>query len=557
MRKLSLSLLAAASILTAGVFIAAAPAHGISDAGIGRALASVSARRIAARIRFLSDDLLEGRGTGARGSEIAARYIASELAEDGLKPAGDAGTYLQNFEMVGVSVDPASSLALETPKGAIALKNGENSVLTSRAQNPTAAIDAPLVFVGFGIDAPDMAWNDYEGIDVAGKVVVCLVGEPLSDDPAFFGGKALTYYGRWTYKYEEGARRRAAGVLIIHTDELAPYGWQVVRNSWSGEQSQLPLAEGEQDLPLAGYLTHETARRLFADSGLDFDRLAAAAGRRGFKPQELPSCRAKGDLRFNVRRFKTENVAGILEGSDPRKKDTCIALTAHFDHLGIGAPDSRGDTIYNGAVDNASGTSALLEMARAASDAGWRPKRSILFLAVTGEEQGLLGSAYAAKHPPVPAAKIAANFNMDETPVYGAMEDYSLLGIERTTLGPLARAVARQMRLRLDAYPHPEQGSYYRSDHFSFAKAGVPAVSVKGGAVIRGHDAGYAARIFADYNAHRYHQPSDEYDPSWDLAGTVQECRLVMSLSEAVSNAPEMPRFKKGQALTHAEELSR
>jgi Zn-dependent M28 family amino/carboxypeptidase len=539
------------------ILLAAARAGGPADDGFSRLLGSLSARRIGARIQFLADDLLEGRGTGARGSEIAARYIAAEFAEDGLKPAGDGGTYLQNFDLVGVSLDPAASLALETPKGKIELKNGENCVLSSRAQKPDEPIEAPLVFVGFGIDAPELRWDDYAGVDAAGKLLVCLVGEPLSEDPSFFGGKRLTYYGRWTYKYEEGARRRAAGVLIVHTDELAPYGWQVVRNSWSGEQSQLPLEAGENDLPLAGYLTHDAARRLFADSGLDFDELAAAAGRRGFKAVPLTGSRARGDLRFKLRRFKTENVAGLLEGSDPARRDTAVALTAHFDHLGIGAPDSKGDTIYNGAVDNATGTAALLEMARAAADSRWRPKRSILFLSLTAEEQGLLGSAYAAKHLPVPAGKIAADFNMDSMPVWGKMDDFSLLGIERTTLEPLARGVARKMGLRLDPESHPEQGSYYRSDHFPLAKVGVPAVSVKGGLIVHGHDASYGEKIFEDYNKNHYHQPSDEFDPSWDLSGIVQESQFVLGLTEAISNSAEMPRFKKEGAMTRAEALSK
>ncbi len=557
MRILRSSLWAAAAAAVSGFALAAAPPRPASGTGFSRLLAAISARRIGARIQFLADDLLEGRGTGARGSEIAARYIAAEFAEDGLKPAGDHGTYLQNFDLVGVSLDPAASLALETPKGTIDLKNGDNSVLSGRSQKADEPIDAPLVFVGFGIDAPEMHWNDYEGVDAAGKILVCLVGEPLSDDPSFFGGKRLTYYGRWTYKYEEGARRHAAGVLIVHTDELAPYGWPVVRNSWSGEQSQLPLRAGEQDLPLAGYLTHEAARRLFADSGLDFDALAAAAGRRGFHALPIPGSRAKGDLRFRLRRFKTENVIGILEGSDPARKDTYVALSAHFDHLGIGAPDARGDTIYNGAVDNATGTAALLAMARAAADARWRPKRSVLFLALTAEEQGLLGSAYAALHPPVPVAKIAADFNMDSMPVWGRMDDCSLLGVERTTLEPVARAVARKMGVRLDAESHPEQGSYYRSDHFPFAKVGVPAVSVKGGLIVHGHDAAYGEKIFEDYNKNHYHQPSDEYDPSWDLSGIVQESQFVLNLTEAVANAPVMPRFKKEGAMTRAEALSR
>ena len=536
---------------------AAAALLGASPAGDGidRALAAVSAKRIGARIRFLADDLLEGRGTGARGSEIAARYIAAEFAEDGLAPGGDAGTFLQNFEMIGVSTDPSSRLVLSTPKGKIDLKNGENAVLSSRDQRPEAAIDAPLLFVGYGITAPEMKWDDYRNVDAAGKLLICLVNDPPSPDPKFFGGKALTYYGRWTYKYEEAARRHAAGILLVHTDASAGYGWQVVRNSWSGEQAQLPLEGGARDVPLNGWITRETAQRLFADNGLDLDGLIEKAGRPGFEPVPLPT-HADGSLQFRIRRYKTENVAGILPGSDPARKGTYVAVTAHFDHLGIGAPDDRGDTIYNGAVDNASGTAVMLELARAAAEGHWRPKRSILFMGVTAEEQGLIGSLYAAKHPPVPASAIAADFNMDVTSVHGETLDFTLLGLDRTTLESLAGAVARTMKVRLDPDAHPEQGSYFRSDHFSFVRVGIPAINVEPGWLLQGHDAAYGEKLFHDYNEHRYHQPSDEYDPRWDLSGSVQEGRFVLRLCEAVSNASDMPKLKKDQGSSAAIALS-
>jgi hypothetical protein len=538
----------------AGVFLlssvlaaAEIPGKG-ADGGFARSLSAVSAGRIAARTRFLSDDLLEGRGTGARGSEIAARYIAEEFASAGLKPAGDSGSYLQNFDLVGVAVEPSSRFTLETARGKIELKNGENSAFSTRNQKPKLSVDAPLVFVGYGIAAPEMDWDDYRGIDAQGKVLVCLVNDPPSDDPKFFGGKALTYYGRWTYKYEEAARRYAAGMIIIHTDRLAPYGWQVIRNSWSGEEAQLPLEAGQEDLPLDAYITEATARTLFSDSGQDLDRLIEAAGRRGFRAVPLNGARARGEFDFSVRRYRTGNVAGLLEGSDPKLRETAIVLTAHFDHLGIGAPDEKGDRIYNGAVDNATGTAALLEIARASAEGKWRPRRSILFLAVTGEEQGLLGSAFAARHPPIPVARLAANFNMDETSVYGELDDYCPLGIERTTLEPMARRIAGKMGLRLDPETHPEQGAYFRSDHFSFAKAGVPAINMERGWLVRGHDAAYGEKLQQDFEERHYHQPSDEFDPGWDFSGAVQECRFIMSLAEAVSNDPEMPRFKKGEA---------
>jgi Zn-dependent M28 family amino/carboxypeptidase len=523
-----------------------APPRPAGDA-FSRAVAGLSASRISARIRFLSDDLLEGRGTGARGSEIAARYIASEFEEDHLTPAGDSGSFLQSFDLVGVSADPASVFELATPQGVIALRNADNAVVSSRAQQENVAIDSPIVWVGYGITAPEMHWDDYAGVDVADKVVICLVNDPPSEDPAFFGGRALTYYGRWTYKYEEAARHHAAGVLLVHTDESAGYGWHVVRNSWSSEQAQLGLEPGEKDLAVRGWLTKETAERFFSDNGLSLATETAAAGRRGFRARQLES-RARGQLKFRIRRYRTENVAGILEGSDPSRKGTVIALTAHFDHLGIGAPDARGDTIYNGALDNASGTAELLEIARAAADAGWKPERSILFLAVTAEEQGLLGSAWAARHPPSLGRPIVASFNVDETPVFGRMEDYTMLGIERTTLSPLAESVARRMGIKLSPESHPEQGSYFRSDHFPFARSGVPAISIEPGSIVAGHDAAYGEKLFNDFNDNRYHQPSDEFDPGWNLAGTVQEARLVLELMREVSRARETPRMAPGQS---------
>jgi len=547
-RPILAALLGGALLSTLG----ASPAEKSADGAFGRALAALSANRISARIRFLADDLLEGRGTGARGSAIAASYIASQFAENGLRPAGDDGTYLQNFEMVGVSTDPSSALTLETPKGKIELSNGANSVLSTRNQQPKAAIDAPVVFVGYGITAPEMKWDDYRDFDARGKLLICLVNDPPSSDPKFFGGKALTYYGRWTYKYEEAARHHAAGILLVHTDESAGYGWQVVRNSWSGEQAQLPLDAGAEDLPLNGWITREVAARLFADNGKSLDEMIAAAGKPGFRPIALENDHARGDLAFKIRRYKTVNVAGILDGSDPARKNTFIALTAHFDHLGIGAPDSRGDTIYNGAVDNASGVALLLELARAAADARWRPKRSLLFLSVTAEEQGLVGSAYAAKHLPVPADHVAANFNMDVTSVYGRSRDFTLLGLEKTTLGPLAAGVAKTMRITLDPDAHPEQGSYFRSDHFNFAKAGVAALNVEHGWLFAGHDAAYGEMLFNDYNNNHYHQPSDEFHADWDLSGAVQEGELVLRLADAVSNAAEMPKLKPGENFSGA-----
>lgn len=549
--KITLALAIAA--LTIPLLAATAKSGHVSDL-FERALRDVTANRVKARIQFLADDLLEGRGTGARGSEIAARYIRGEFKEDGLEPAGTHGSFFQRFDMLGVSAAPDASLTLVTPKGNIELKNGDNAVLSSQVQKEDVNVDAPLLFVGYGIDAPEFNWNDYQGVDVGGKMLVCLVNQPPSNDRKFFGGPAQTllYYGRWTYKYEEAGRRHAAGVILIHTNEMAGYPWHVVASSWSGEQAQLPLEAGDTPLPVAAWMTKEAAEKLFSNNGMDLEKMIKAAGERGFKPVALSGSQAQGTLNFHVRRYSTENVAGILPGSDPARKKTCVVVSAHFDHLGIGTPDSTGDRIYHGAVDNASGVAAMLEIARAAADTGWRPKRSILFLAVTAEEQGLLGSLYFARHPTVPARDIAADLNMDTTSVSGEMENFTLLGLERTTLGPLAERVAREMHIRLDPDEFPKQGMYFRSDHFSFARVGVPALNVDHGWHFRGHDEAWGKEKFLDYNEHHYHQPSDIYHADWDLSGTAQECRLLMRLIEGISNSAAMPAFKKGMGFSRA-----
>jgi Zn-dependent M28 family amino/carboxypeptidase len=320
----------------------------------------------------------------------------------------------------------------------------------------------------------------------------------------------------------------------------------VVQSSWSGEQAQLPVEPGQYHLALAAWITKDTAVDFFRKSGFEFADLVGQAGKRGFSGVPLPKSFAEGTLQSRLRRYTTENVAGILPGSDQKRKDEYVILTAHFDHLGTGKPDSRGDRIYNGAVDNASGVAVLLEIARAAADGRWRPARSILFLCVTAEEQGLLGSAEYARHPLVPLENTAADLNMDGTSVHGPLGAYCLLGIDRTDLEPEAQAIAKSMDLTLVPDPHPGQGSFYRSDHFSFARVGVPAISVRLSTLYRGHDASWGEKIFEDYNEHRYHQPSDQFDPSWDLSGSAQEARLVLRLADAIADAPAMPRWKPG-----------
>src|SRR5690348_733600 len=361
-----------------------------------RAMAGVDPLRIRAHVRFLSDDLLEGRGTGQRGGDLAARYIATQFALYGLKPAGDEGTYFQKVAMVGIATQPGSTISLLPDNGKpMDLKSNDEVVLMDESQQPSSDIDAPLLFVGYGIDAPEYRWNDYKDVDVRGKVLLMLVNEPPSDDPNFFKGKALTYYGRWTYKYEEAARKGAAGVILVHKTDMASYGWDVVRNSWGGEKEYLKNT-GQPALAVDSWVTLEVARKLASDAGKDLGDLMQAAMSRDFHPMPLP-VKLKAHLVSKTRDIESNNVIALLPGSDPKLKDQAVIYTAHYDHLGI-QPDMAGDNIYNGAADNATGCGILLELARAFANAAQKPKRSILFASVTGEEQGLLGSEYLGQH---------------------------------------------------------------------------------------------------------------------------------------------------------------
>src|SRR5512146_2519186 len=375
------------------------------------AMKAIDAQRIKAHVQFLSSDLLEGRGTGQRGGDVAAHYLASQFQSYGLKPAGDDGTFLQKVPMVGVTTKPESKVSLiQQGDKTIDLRLGDDVIFNDQTQSATDEIDAPLVFVGYGIEAPEYKWDDYKGVDVAGKMLLMLVNEPPSSDESFFKGKALTYYGRWTYKYEEAARKGAVGVILIHKTEMASYGWDVVRNSWSGERSYL-REDANPKLKLAAWVQLDVARKMLADAGKDLDQLMKDAQQRGFKPVPLP-IKAEAHVVSNIRPFSSNNVIGEDDGSDPKLKDQAVVITAHYDHLGI-RPELKGDNIYNGALDNASGTAMLMEMARAAASAQLKPKRSIIFAAVTGEEQGLLGSEYLGQHPPVADGNISLNINFD------------------------------------------------------------------------------------------------------------------------------------------------
>ena len=486
----------------------------------------IEGERIRPHVKFLSSDLLEGRGPGARGGLLAEQYIAAQFAAAGLKPAGDAGTYIQKVPLKLVEPEAAKAhLAFSVAGSDSELKYLTDFIGTTHTQQANVDFDAEAVFVGHGIRAPEFGWDDYKGVDVKGKVVVLFTGEPPSEDPGFFAGKALTYYGRWTYKYEEAARQGAIGALIIHTTPTASYGWQVVRGQ-SRPMPQVARALGTPALALAGWVTSEAGAKLLAALHLDVNGALEAANKRGFQAKPLGAT-VHARMEFRVSDIDTGNVIGLVPGSDPTLKDEAVIFTAHWDHLGIGVP-VNGDAIYNGALDNATGSAILIEMARAWASMEPKPKRSAYFAAVTSEESGLLGSAYLAAHPPIPAGRIAANLNFDSFSPLGRTRDAAAPGAERTTLWDLVQKEAKQDGLTLRGDTHPESGGYYRSDHFSFARAGVPAFSIEMGGDYVAKPAAFTPERMKAFGA-SYHQPSDEYREDWDFSGMEQFARFGLT----------------------------
>lgn len=503
------------------------------------AMQKIDPERIRTHVRFLADDLLEGRGTGQRGGDIAAAYMATQFALYGLKPAGDNGTYMQKVPLVGVTPEPETTFSLVLANGsAMHLKPLEQYVAYDQTQQPKSDVDAEIVYVGYGIEAPEYKWNDYKDVDVHGKVLLMLVNEPPSDDPNFFKGKALTYYGRWTYKYEKAARKGAVGAILIHKTDMASYPWEVVRNSNSGEKSFLKL-EGSPALKVASWIHLDVARQLARSASMDFDKMMEDAQSRDFHPVTLP-VKLKAHMVSKIRPFESNNVLAMLPGGDRKLRDEAVMYTAHYDHLGI-RPDMPGDNIYNGANDNATGCGILLEVARAYSEGPQRPRRSILFASVTAEEQGLLGSEYLAKHPPIPANRISLDLNYDDVPPLGAPEEVEVSGAERTTFYPLIQSLAKTFRLAIRPDSRPEAGHYYRSDHFSLARVGIPAFSINEGVKFKGHDAAWGKQQADEFTSKHYHQPSDEYHPWMDFTGDAAMARFGFALGwEAAAQTQEV-----------------
>ena len=511
----------------------------------------VSTDRLRASVKYLASDELEGRGVGTNGEKLATNYIATQLQAENLKPAGDQGTYFQAVPLVGVTTRPQANLKVSPAKGSpFTLNFVTDFIGAPGSQKAVNQFDADAIFVGHGITAPEYGWDDYKDVDVKGKIVVLFTNEPPSGDLKFFNGPALTYYGRWIYKFEEATRHGAAAALIIHTTATAGYGFGVIKGSATQERPQLRLKEGGYGLKLAAWLTEDAGAKLTAATGKSLDQLLAQANQKGFRPFPL-GVKIRGDVPVKLRNFESRNVIGRVDGSDAAARSQAVLYSAHWDHLGRGVP-VKGDAIYNGAVDNATGCAEVLELARIWAALPQKPKRSALFLFVTAEESGLLGSQYFGEHPVMPAGQIAANINYDALPPFGRVRDVELTGAERTTLWPLVQRDATRAGLVIKPDAQPGQGHYYRSDHFSLARVGVPAFSISPGIDYVGKPDGFGAKVFEDYNSYRYHQPSDEYNDNWDMSGMEQMADLGLILGMDFANTPQLPTWNPGDEFLKA-----
>ena len=509
----------------------------------------ISAAQLAAAVRFLSADALEGRGPGSPGDRLARLYLATELEASGLEPAGGtaaAPSWEQPFPMIGIASQAPPTWEFSGRAGKVALARHDEFIAVSGVQRPTAALaDAEVVFVGFGIQAPEFGWDDFKGADLRGKVLLMLNNDPDWDE-TLFAGKRRLYYGRWTYKYESAARQGAAGAILVHTTPSAGYPFQVVQSSWSGEQFELPAGD-EPRLQIAGWTTEGAAERLVALSGRKLADLVAAAKSKTFRPVPL-DVRTSLAVPTTIRRVETANVAGLLRGRDPELAAEAVVYTAHHDHLGVATADATGDAIHNGAVDNATGCAQLLALARAFATLPERPRRSILFLFVAAEEQGLLGSEHFAMHPTIAAGRIAANINLDSANIYGRTRDVTFVGLGKSSLDAVVVAAAAAQGRTVHGDPAPEKGSFYRSDQFNFARIGVPAAYLDPGTDFVGAagDAAAARARQEAYDATCYHQPCDELSADWIWDGMIEDTELALAVGLAVANADAMPTWNPG-----------
>jgi hypothetical protein len=531
---------------------AAAPAMADADdtaVVAGSVAAETAARSISAdemrnTIRELADDKYEGRGPGSRGDVAARKYLAAELQKIGLEPGASDGSWEQPFDLIGVTAEQPESWTFRKSGKSLTLKQWDQFIVGSGVQADRAEIeDAELVFVGYGIQAPEFDWDDYKGQDLNGKVLLMMNNDP-DWDPALFGGETRLWYGRWDYKYQSAANQGAVGAIIIHTSPSAGYPFQVVQTSWTGEQFELPAGDEPRNKVVA-WTTEDAARELVSLAGFDLDKLRVAADNRDFQPVPL-GVRTSISMKVGLNRVQSANVLGLIPGSDAALRDEAVIYTAHHDHLGIGTPNAEGDNIYNGAMDNASGVAQVIAIARAINTLPEAPRRSILVALVGAEEQGLLGSKYYAEHPTFPPGKIAANLNYDGGNIWGDTHDVTFVGLGKSSIDTLVTAIAKEQGRVVKPDQFADRGYFYRSDQFSFARIGVPAMYLDTGTDFVDRPADWGKEQQNHYTDVNYHQPTDEYDDSWNLSGMVSDALLGFWTGLAIANADEPPAWNPG-----------
>jgi Zn-dependent M28 family amino/carboxypeptidase len=529
-----------ASLLVLSVFATSALATPEKEAA-----KLITAEQLRAHVAFLASDLLEGRGPATLGDLLAQQYLATQFEALGLKPAGTQGGWFQKFDLVGVDGNPDLLVFNGAAGKKLTLKYSDDFIAVAGSQEASSKIEnAEVVFVGYGIQAPEYQWDDYKNLEAKGKVLLMMNNDP-EDDPSLFAGRTRLWYGRWDYKYEKALKMGAVGCIIIHTTPSAGYPWQVVQTSWAGEQFDLPAA-GAVPLQMKGWTTEEATRKLTALGGFDLDALRKAATSRDFKPVPL-GVKLSTSFKSAVQKKATANVLGVLPGTDPELSKQWVIYTAHHDHLGrkVGAKPGE-DDIYNGAVDNASGVAALLTVARAITALPKAPKRSILFAAVAAEEQGLLGSQFLVEHPPVPVGQMAIDINIDGINIWGKTSDVSVIGLGKSTVDQAITRLAKAQGRAVKPDELSDRGFFYRSDQFNFAKWGVPAAYFSSGNEYVGRPEGWGKKMREQWEEEHYHQPSDQLLPSWDLSGALEDVTLYFQLGLEVANASKMPGWNKG-----------
>jgi len=531
--------------VTLAIVAGTLPAQPSSPSQATRVTRALDARLLRAHLEFLADDALEGRAPGTRGGKAAAKYIATQFERLGLEPAGDSGTYFQQVPIIALTPQP--TLAVSGAAGQ-PYEWKKDFVMWSMRNDSLVSAQGDVVFAGYGIVAPEYGWNDYAGLDAKGKIVVVLVNDPGLQDSTIFRGKILTYYGRWTYKIEEAQRQGAAGILMVHTTESASYPWTTVLSGWVGPQVRLERPPGS--LLVAGWLQQDAAVRLFTQGGQDLAALTVAAARKGFQPVPL-KLQVAASVRSAIRRSTTENVLGRWPGRGPEAHET-VLIGGHYDHFGIGAP-VNGDSIYNGAEDNASGTAGVLTTAEAFVRSGVHAGRSIVFIGFAAEESGLLGSQALAASPPFPLRDMAAILNVDVLNLYGRTRDFSALGLDQSTLGTAMRQAAAAEGLTVTTNEEALlKGSYFRSDHFSLARVGVPGTSLESGNDYVGRPSGWGVEQHAKYTAERYHQPSDQVQPWFNYDGAIQQLRVIVRTALLIGTAKEQPKWSASSEFRQA-----